>query len=105
MRPIPLILLLMGCATPAPDYFGALRHEVTVDGLRFVVYHKAYEAEVIRMGYLTRPQRDAVPPLMYRAAELATGCRAVPDSLRTRLPGDTGEGRVTLRCEAQEEGS
>lgn len=101
MRPILFLMFLVGCASPAPDYFGALRHDLMIDGIRFVVYQKPHEAEVIRMGYLTRQQRDAVPALMYRAAELATGCQAVPNSLRTRLPGDTGEGRITLRCQTQ----
>lgn len=77
---------------------GAERHDMMLDGIRFVVFAKATEAEVIRMGYLTRKDRDKVPELMVRAAETATGCRVIPNSLRSRLPGDTGEARVTLDC-------
>lgn len=97
LLPIPLILLA-ACASPAPGFVGAARHDVTLDGIRFAVFHKGAEAEVIRLGYLTRRARAPVPDLMMRAAAQATGCRPVPNSLVTRIPGDTGEGRVTLRC-------
>lgn len=98
MPVIILILLLSACASPAPRFFGAERSEVVLDGIRFVVFFKETEAEVIRMGYLTRKQRDPVPQLMVQAAEVATGCRVIPNTLRSRLPGDTGEARVDLDC-------
>lgn len=78
--------------------FGGQRHEVTLEGLDFVVFHKDSEAEIVRMGYLTRPQRARVPALMARAAAEATGCRVIPDSMTTRLPGDTGVARFDLDC-------
>ena len=53
---------------------------------------------MIRLGYLTRRQRDVVPELMMQAAEQTTGCRAIPNSMRTRIPGDTGEARISLDC-------
>ena len=96
---IALILLLSACASPAPGYFGATRHDITLDGIRFAVFTKGPEAEVIRLGYLTRKDRARVPGLMERAAEQASGCRAVTGSLVTRIPGDTGEGVVTLDCQ------
>lgn len=101
---LPLTLLtlltLAACASPSPDmtFAGASRHDITLNGIRFVVFHKDDEAQVIRMGYLTRDRRDAVPALMERAAAEATGCMAVAGSLTTRLPGDTGVGRVDLVC-------
>lgn len=93
-----MILLVAGCASPAPEFIGAARKDVTLEGISFVVFHHGNEAEVIRMGYLNRRARDRVPALMYHAAEVATGCQAVPHSLRSQLPGDTGEDRVALRC-------
>lgn len=95
---IALILFLSACASPAPGFIGATRHDVTLDGIRFAVFTKGTEAEVIRLGYLTRKQRAAVPKLMVRAAEQASGCRVVKNSLTTRISGDTGEARVTLNC-------
>lgn len=77
---------------------GATRQDVTLEGIRFVVFHQDNEAEVIRMGYLGRGQRDAVPGLMHQAAAQASGCEAIPNSLTTKLPGDTGVGRVALDC-------
>lgn len=93
-----LVLFLAACASPAPDFAGAVPQRVNVGGMDFTVIRRGQEAEVIRMGYLHRRARDAVPLRMYQAAEQATGCHAVRGSLRTRLPGDTGEGRIALRC-------
>ncbi|MFB9223510.1 hypothetical protein [Paracoccus cavernae] len=95
---LALLLLLSACASPAPDFFGAARHDTVIDGIRFSVFHKGNEAEVVRLGYLGRNAHAAVPALMVRAAEETTGCAAAPDSLRSRIPGDTGEARIALRC-------
>ena len=72
---------------------------INLQGIRFAVFQKAAEAEVIRLGYLTRSQRAPVPELMVAAVEQTTGCAVIPNSLRTRIPGDTGEARVSLRCD------
>jgi hypothetical protein len=99
---MPALLFLAACASPAPNFFGAERHDVTLEGYRFVVFVKDDKAEVIRMGYLKRSARDPVPQLMVRAAEVASGC-AVRGPLRgawasPSLPGDTGEARFQLEC-------
>ncbi len=93
-----LILFLAGCASPAPGFIGAKRQDVTLEGIRFAVFQRGSQAEVIRLGYLTRAQRAKVPGLMAQAAAQATGCGVVPNSLRSRIPGDTGEARFTLDC-------
>lgn len=100
MKPIILLLvtLLAACASPDPAYFGADRHEITLQGIRFVVFQKDNHAEVIRLGYLSRPARDPVPALMEQAVERTTGCAIIAGSRRTGLPGDTGEARFRLRC-------
>jgi hypothetical protein len=94
---VPL-MMLAACASPAPQYFGATRSEVVKGGITFVVFQKEDQAEVVRMGYLTRAQRAPVPDLMVQAAEQATGCKVVPGSMVTGLPGDTGEARFRLSC-------
>ncbi len=98
MRALILTLILAACASPAPQFFGAARHEVTMGGIDFVVFHKGDWAEVVRMGYLTRAERAPVPDLMVQAAESATGCTVISGSMVTGLPGDTGEARFRLRC-------
>lgn len=101
-RCVPLILfvfsLLAGCASSSPDMMGAGRGQVTLEGITFTVFHQATEAEVIRLGYLSRRDRDRVPELMAQAAEAVTGCAVIPGSLWTRIPGDTGVARFDLRC-------
>ena len=93
-----LAVVLSACASPAPEMFGAARHEVTLGGIDFLVFHKGERAEVVRMGYLTRAERAPVPGLMVQAAERATGCRVRPGSTVTGMPGDTGEARMALDC-------
>lgn len=97
-RSMPVLLLLAACASPAPDFFGAARHEVSRGGIDFVVYQRADEVEVVRMGYLRRAARAPVPRLMAEAAAEATGCRVIPGSMRTKIPGDTGVARFDLDC-------
>lgn len=91
-------LLLAGCASPSPEYFGAQRYETVQGGITFTVYHKDGRAEVIRHGYLRRGQRDVVPGLMLDAIRATTGCEPRPASMLTRLPGDTGEARFRVDC-------
>ncbi|MCX8508704.1 MAG: hypothetical protein ORN49_07500 [Rhodobacteraceae bacterium] len=99
MRVIPCLFLLASCsASPAPQFFGADRYAVTKGGIDFVVFQKDERAEVVRLGYLTRAQRAPVPDLMVEAAEETTGCKVVPGSMITGLPGDTGEARFRLSC-------
>jgi hypothetical protein len=97
-RLLPFLLFLSACATPAPDFFGAARHDVTRGGIDFVVYQQADAVEVVRMGYLSRSARAPVPRLMAEAAGEASGCRVIPGSMRTKIPGDTGVARFDLDC-------
>jgi len=96
------LLLIGGGASPAPQFFGAIRHDLTLDGVDFTVFVKADKAEVIRLGYRARSERDRVPPLMIRAAETASGCKVAGPAgglhRSPSLPGDTGEARFQLSC-------
>ena len=98
-----LTLALAACgASPAPQFFGAERHDMTLEGIDFTVFLRGGQAEVIRHGYLSRAERDRVPALMLRAAETAAGC-AVAGPARglwasPSLPGDTGEARFRMSC-------
>lgn len=97
-RSIVAVLVTAACASPAPQFFGATRHEIARGGVDFVVFHQGNQAEVIRMGYLSRAARAPVPNLMAEAVAAATGCGVIPGSMRTGLPGDTGEARFDLDC-------
>lgn len=97
-RLVPLLFLAACGASPAPQFFGAARHQITLGGIDFVVFQKDDRAEVVRLGYLSRARRAPVPALMEQAIARTTGCRAVPGSMVTGLPGDTGEARFDLVC-------
>ncbi len=44
-----LLVILAGCgASPAPQFFGAARYDLTLEGIRFTVFLKDDRAEVIR---------------------------------------------------------
>ena len=99
MRVVFALVFLAACgASPAPEFFGADRHEITLGGIDFVVLQKGDRAEVVRLGYLSRAARAPVPALMIEAAETTTGCKVLRDSIVTGLPGDTGEARMDLVC-------
>ena len=93
------VLALSACATPSPDMMGSVRRDVTVGNVAFTVFHDFNEAEVVRRGgYLSMKERNRVPALMFKAAEMVSGCRVIPGSMTARLPGDTGVARFDLDC-------
>lgn len=99
MKWLLLLIVLTGCgASPDPLFFGATRYDVTQGGIDFVVFQKGLRAEVVRLGYLRRVERVPVPKLMEIAVATATGCRVIANSMKTRIPGDTGEARFDLDC-------
>lgn len=90
----PLLLIAACGASPAPEFFGATRHEVQIDGRSFTVLRKENRVEVIRLGYARPAERAAIPEQMLRAVATATGCTPVEASFQ----GDSGERRGRIRC-------
>ncbi|MGZ3217356.1 hypothetical protein [Paracoccus sp. T5] len=93
-----VVALLMGCASPSRDMLGALRRDVTVDGMRFAVFHAGAEVQVIRLSYASRAERARVPGRMLRAIGQATGCTVIPDSLTLEGGPGSAVARADLRC-------
>ncbi|MFN4061868.1 MAG: hypothetical protein ACK4IA_14085 [Paracoccus hibiscisoli] len=104
MRPVlilsALIATLTGCATPSPGYLGTPRQDVAVDGMRFAVHVRATDAQVIRLDYVTRAGHGAVADRMMRAAQQASGCVPIPNSLRPLGGAGSAVAVVMLRCPA-----
>jgi len=99
---LPVLLFAACGAQPGPAFFGAERQELNLEGISFVVFRRGDHAEVIRLGYLSRAEREAVPALMARAAAQATGCTVTGPgrgiwASPSRL-GDTGEATFRLSC-------
>lgn len=95
MRLLPLVLFLAACgAQPTPGMWGAERVEVVRDGRRYVVFHDAKRVEVIRLGYATRGEHQAIRAAMIDLIPEATGCRLIASTLQ----GDSGEMRGRISC-------
>jgi hypothetical protein len=89
-----LPLLLSACVSPAPEFFGATRTEVTVSGRDYVVLQKGERVEVIRLGYAHRGEHQAIRATMIELIPTVTGC-----TLReSTLTGDSGEMRGSINC-------
>ena len=91
---VPLIFLAACGASPAPEFFGATRTEVTVQGRQYVVLQKAERVEVIRLGYARRGEHAGIRATMVELIPTVTGCKLRESSLQ----GDSGEMRGTLNC-------
>lgn len=93
--PLALALTLAACgAQPAPEFFGAARRDVTVDGRQYTVFHTQRRVEVIRLGYAVRGEHARIRATMIGLIEPVTGCKLVEGSLQ----GDSGEMRGSIRC-------
>jgi hypothetical protein len=96
MKALLPILLLAGCASAAPEFMGASRTDVTVDGRTYTVFQKGERVEVIRLGYARRGEHQDIRATMIELIPKVTGC-----TLReTTLQGDSGEMRGSLDCPA-----
>ena len=90
-----ILLLLAGCsASPAPQFFGAERHEATRNGRQYVIFQKEKQVEVVRLGYARRGEHQAIRADMIALIPQVTGCRLVASTLQ----GDSGEMRGHITC-------
>jgi hypothetical protein len=94
MKPLIFLLLLAACASPAPEFLGATRTDITVNGRDYVVFQKNERVEVIRLGYATRGEHQEIRATMIELIPVVTGCKLRDSSLQ----GDSGEMRGTLNC-------
>lgn len=95
MRLILFTLFLTACAaSPAPEFFGAKRVEVTREGRSYTVWHTEKRVEVVRHGYAKPGEHQAIRATMIALIREVTGCKLYEKSLQ----GDSGEMRGSLRC-------
>jgi hypothetical protein len=95
-----LCLLLLCCvlaacgAQPTPALWGATRFEVNRDGRDYVLFQKANQVEVIRLGWAKRGDHQAIRATMIALIAEVTGCQPVAATLK----GDSGEMRGRVKC-------
>jgi hypothetical protein len=90
-------MCLAACgASPATEFMGATRTDVTVAGRNYTVFQKGERVEVIRLGYARRGEHQAIRATMIDLIPQVTGCRLRENTLQ----GDSGEMRGSLDCPA-----
>jgi len=95
MRLILFTLLLAACAaSPAPEFFGAQKVEVSREGRNYTVWYTEKRVEVARHGYAKPGEHQAMRATMIALIPEVTGCKLYEKSLQ----GDSGEMRGTIRC-------
>lgn len=93
MRVFLLLPLLTACAaSPAPQMWGAQSQEVTVAGRGYTVWWTLDDFEVVRHGYASSGEHQAIRATMLTLVPDVTGCR-IRD-----VTGDSGEIHGTLTC-------
>lgn len=94
---IPLIFLAACGASPAPEFMGATRTDVKVNGRDYTVFQKGERVEVIRLGYARRGEHQEIRATMIELIPRVTGCKL----REATLQGDSGEMRGSLDCPKQ----
>ena len=94
---IPLVFLAACGASPHPEFFGATRTDVNLNGRDYTVFQKGERVEVIRLGYATRGQHQEIRATMIELIPRVTGCKLRDSTLQ----GDSGEMRGSLDCPKQ----
>jgi len=95
MKALAALLFLAACgAQPAPQMWGADRSDVTRDGRNYTVFQKDNLVEVIRLGWASPGEHQAIRAAMIELIPEVTGCRLVPSTLQ----GDSGEMRGRVTC-------
>jgi hypothetical protein len=94
MKALIPLLFLAACASPAPEFMGATRTDVTVKGRDYTVFQKGERVEVIRLGYARRGEHQEIRATMIELIPRVTGCKL----RETTLQGDSGEMRGSVSC-------
>jgi len=95
MKALTALLFLAACgAQPAPQMWGADRSDFTRDGRNYTVFQKDNLVEVIRLGWASPGEHQAIRAAMIELIPEVTGCRLVPSTLQ----GDSGEMRGRVTC-------
>ncbi|MDN5786132.1 hypothetical protein [Pseudorhodobacter sp.] len=95
MKALILILALTACgAQPTPQMWGGVRTDVTRAGRNYTIFQKDRQVEVIRLGWASRGEHQAIRADMIALVQEVTGCRLVESTLQ----GDSGEMRGRVSC-------
>ena len=90
-----IAFFLAACgASPAPEFMGATRTDIVVDGRGYSVFQKGERVEVIRQGYAKRGDHQNIRATMIGLIPQVTGCKL----RESTLTGDSGEMRGSLDC-------
>lgn len=88
-------LLLAACtSSPMPGMTGAAKAEVMAQGRDFTLRYTDTKVEIVRHGWASAGDHQAIRATMIALIPQVTGCRLNEGS----LTGDSGEMRASIRC-------
>ena len=70
---------------PGPEFLGATRTDVTVNGRDYTVFQKGERVEVIRLGYAQRGEHQEIRATMIELIPRVTGCKLRESTLRATV--------------------
>ena len=94
MRWFPILALAACTASPAPQMWGAESKRVEVAGRSYTVWWTHKAVEVVRHGWASPGEHQAIRAAMIGLIPTVTGCRLLEHSLK----GDSGEMRGAISC-------
>ncbi len=90
---LPLVVLMLaGCNTPTPEFYGVTPVEVTVSGSTYKVFRAEDRAQAIRTNMERRANENAEAKITH-AIEIATACKVVG-----QLKGDVVLANARVDC-------
>ena len=93
-RFLALICLTACTASPAPGMWGAQQRDVVVAGRSYTVWWTTQDVEVVRHGWASAGEHQAIRATMLALVPQVTGCNL----LESAVTGDSGEIHGPITC-------
>ncbi len=75
------MLILAACSSPSPQFMGITPSEQIISGVRFDVYQRQNQVQVIRLSGKLPGGLPGIKAAAIRAIENATACNVIADTL------------------------
>lgn len=90
------MLTIAACSSPSPQFMGITPSEQIISGVRFDVYQRQNQVQVIRLSGKLPGGIPSIKAAAIRAIENATSCSVIADT----LTGDMEVIKAQVECSA-----